>query len=334
MSLTCNLCKTRTLEPVYSPLGSRMQAEVNVCTTCGLLQTLPRLDDQNWGPSLSHLADFGGVRMGKGFRLGAVETFQPGAILDVGANRGTFYDVATGLWPSAAITAVEPDQNICRKDWINRRIEEVSFAPDSFDFIYCVHTLEHLPDPVRELARLNAWLKPGGYLYLEVPNAMGWVDYPLLVEEFFIDRHLYHFTISTLTKCVKLAGLRVLKFIEISSENITAICSKSFPITPIWDGVAPLTAKKMKQYKVQPAPADRINVMKGPLAALGCGRIFRAFLAAGLDLDNFAGLYDDALAGQMVAGREILPECEIPAGVTQIAFSRHIKKGVRFDAGL
>lgn len=333
MSNICNLCKTRTLEYIYTPLGSRMEAQVHICTTCGLLQTIPRLDDQNWPASISHLADFGGLRIGKGFRVGEVETFQPGTILDVGANRGAFYDKAKALWPEAELTAVEPDSLICRPEWINRRIEEVSFAPESFDLIYCVHTLEHLPDPHQELSRMNTWLRPGGTLYLEVPNSMCWQRTNTFIEEYFIDRHLYHFTFSTLRKMAELAGLRVLRM-DIDFENITFRCSKSFPLQPKWDAEGAVMRQMMRDYRVKPAPVGRINAIPGLKVALGCGRIFSAFVANGLDLGNFVGFYDDTLAGMRVGEIEITASKPIPENVTPIAFSRHIKQGVRFDAGL
>jgi SAM-dependent methyltransferase len=41
----------------------------------------------------------------------------------------------------------------------------------TFDHITLSHVLEHVPDPVALLSRLSRWLKPGGSLYVELPNA-------------------------------------------------------------------------------------------------------------------------------------------------------------------
>lgn len=40
----------------------------------------------------------------------------------------------------------------------------------AFDHITLSHVLEHVPDPIDLIARLNRWLKPGGTLFLELPN--------------------------------------------------------------------------------------------------------------------------------------------------------------------
>ncbi|MEM7780753.1 MAG: class I SAM-dependent methyltransferase [Pseudomonadota bacterium] len=42
---------------------------------------------------------------------------------------------------------------------------------EHFDHITLSHVIEHVPDPIGLLARLNAWTKPGGTFFIEVPNA-------------------------------------------------------------------------------------------------------------------------------------------------------------------
>lgn len=48
-------------------------------------------------------------------------------------------------------------------------IETCGFEPESFDLIYSFHTLEHLRDPILNLAATKVLLKPGGMVFFEIP---------------------------------------------------------------------------------------------------------------------------------------------------------------------
>lgn len=52
-------------------------------------------------------------------------------------------------------------------------VAEVARQPweGRFDHITLAHVLEHVPDPSALLGRLHSWLKPGGTLFIELPNA-------------------------------------------------------------------------------------------------------------------------------------------------------------------
>lgn len=49
--------------------------------------------------------------------------------------------------------------------------EAVQLEGGVYDAVFLVHTLEHLDDPQLVLRRIGAWLRPGGSLFLVVPNA-------------------------------------------------------------------------------------------------------------------------------------------------------------------
>jgi 2-polyprenyl-3-methyl-5-hydroxy-6-metoxy-1,4-benzoquinol methylase len=50
-------------------------------------------------------------------------------------------------------------------------IESVEFEPEHFDFITLSAVFEHLYDPNYALVKALQWLKPGGLIYIGVPNA-------------------------------------------------------------------------------------------------------------------------------------------------------------------
>ena len=89
------------------------------------------------------------------------------------------------------------------------RIENLSFSESSFDLAFSSHTLEHLKNPLKHLIKIHNWLREDGVLFLEVPNTeiIG-KDY---FEEFFIDKHLYHYTPKTLINTLKLASFDAVK---------------------------------------------------------------------------------------------------------------------------
>jgi SAM-dependent methyltransferase len=49
--------------------------------------------------------------------------------------------------------------------------EELDAAAGSFDVVTAIEVIEHVPDPVSELRRMAALLRPGGLLFLTTGNA-------------------------------------------------------------------------------------------------------------------------------------------------------------------
>lgn len=46
---------------------------------------------------------------------------------------------------------------------------EIPFDENKFDYIFCIHILEHIPDDIKAMKELYRVLKPGGTAYLCVP---------------------------------------------------------------------------------------------------------------------------------------------------------------------
>ena len=47
-------------------------------------------------------------------------------------------------------------------------VYEVPFRPGSFDYIYCIGALHHMPDPEGAFRELLKYLKPGGSIFVWV----------------------------------------------------------------------------------------------------------------------------------------------------------------------
>jgi SAM-dependent methyltransferase len=226
MTELCDLCRRDALEPFYRPERSTRDITVCLCRHCGLIQSTPRADRApRRGAAVSSGADWGNVRYGKGFRTKeAMEALSRHidlagdfALLDVGSNRGSFAKALLAAAPNAMVTAVEPDERVSescaglpRTELTLARIEDVALESGRFDVIHSCHTIEHLAHPMAALEDHWRTLKPNGLLVIDAPNTaiLGADD---IVEEWFIDKHLYHFSKRTLTRMIEAAGFAIVE---------------------------------------------------------------------------------------------------------------------------
>jgi SAM-dependent methyltransferase len=137
-----------------------------------------------------------------------------GRLLDVGAATGALlaeardagFDVA-GIEPSpAAETATARGLDV-----FHGPIEAAAFAPESFDVVTIFDVLEHLVAPDDVLGRIGGWLRPGGRLFVAVPDFGGWwargsgARWPMVTPK----EHLHYFTRRTLGSMLRTAGFQV-----------------------------------------------------------------------------------------------------------------------------
>lgn len=223
MTDLCDLCRSSALEPVYQPPDSGRGLTVYLCESCGLMQSLPRVDRApRRSAAVSSGADWGNVRYGKGFRTEACLSIlrtrtdfgRTLSVLDVGSNRGSFARAILAEAPKARLTCVEPDERVAqscaneRVESICARIEDTSFPDEAFDVIHSCHTIEHLKSPNEVLAEHWRTLKPGGLLIVDAPN-VALLSSDDILEEWFIDKHLFHFSAGTLARLLSANGFEV-----------------------------------------------------------------------------------------------------------------------------
>lgn len=287
----CNLCKQELpLESDYTPAGSIRGLQVYICRNCSLVQSFPRIDRFNSKEKrVSSGADWGNIRYGKAFTtkksLDIIKKHQIKqenlTILDIGSNRGSFVNEISNLFPHSYITAVEPDKTIVpdyslRDDikLITERIETLTFLPESFDVIYSSHTLEHLADPIGNLRSCHIWLKSNGTIYVETPN-FDWCKISDVVEEFFIDKHLYHFSKDTLSAMLTLAGFEI-TYLEADTENIRLLAKKNSSRNILMRYSDCLKANRNNLVEVWNKIWEISKTNK--IAFWGAGRIFNALI--------------------------------------------------------
>ncbi|HSM96592.1 MAG TPA: class I SAM-dependent methyltransferase [Rhizomicrobium sp.] len=239
----CELCHHETLTQVYEPERSPRGLKIYLCNHCGLVQSLPRIDRApRRNAAVSGGADWGNVRYGKAFRTDAAmkalarhaDFNSDISLLDVGSNRGSFVKAFLSVAPAARVLALEPDErvvdscrNLERTDTVCARIEDAALESGRFDIVHSCHTIEHLAHPQEALADHWRTLKPGGLLVLDAPN-IAILDEGDIIEEWFIDKHLYHFSARTLIRMVRAAGFDIVEAPDATDRaNVLIVARKA-----------------------------------------------------------------------------------------------------------
>jgi SAM-dependent methyltransferase len=350
MSSECDFCRSPSLQFAYTPDGTTRGLKVYVCGGCGLVQSLPRVarTADRKPCAVSGGADWGNVRYGKGFRtaqaLDAIarhaDLSAPLALLDVGSNRGSFARAFLDKAPGAALTAVEPDEryadscaDLPRTELIQLRTENTRFADVSFDIVHSCHTIEHLAEPFAALKDHARVLKAGGLLVIDAPNTalLGGND---IVEEWFIDKHLFHFSARTLSRMIEAAGFTIVQQNDpADAVNLLFLAKKTG--TPVSDIAAdPAEAAEamalMARYQRTRAhnlvaltqAAQELNALKPRKVALwGAGRLFDLLVRdGGFDPATLALLIDTHLKKHMESrhGVALATPDDLPADIDAV----------------
>jgi len=169
----------------------------------------------------------------------------PKSILDIGCGNGAFLDlVRESGWTIAGVDiklAEDARESGCPL-W-EGRLQDIDFAGNTFDVVRLNHVLEHTQNPLEELKICRSILKPGGILFISVPNIDGlsprlkslqsrlhlkshrWRHYAAM-------HHLFFFSPATLTMLVERAGFRVLEWNTpvLRKSGQTAIVQKAYRI--------------------------------------------------------------------------------------------------------
>lgn len=233
--VSCPACGGRDLQVIFvgedKLEGTGERAEVARCPACGTGTSLPpvpaaelrRFYAASYGPyaeprggaarlvsrAIRAAQGHAAVRSGP---LAPAAALPPGAALDVGCGRG---DLAAALvrrgWRAVG---VEPSPEACqhaRTRGVEARVgtlAELSLEEDAYDFTLFHHSLEHTDDPLRDLRRVFAALRPGGVVSIAVPNFGGTQARRFGPDWYHLDlpRHRTHFTPAGLGTLLGRAG--------------------------------------------------------------------------------------------------------------------------------
>jgi len=355
----CVLCNN-ALEPIYTPKNSNIGLEILICQVCGFVQSSKNIDSVvlKTVVEFEHLScdsDYSMVRVGKQqMTQRDIEILNAQSdlftldwdILDAASARGHFVEWAL-LNTNQKVYCCESDSYLSKDYAESNRVQlsnldfrDTVFAT-TFDFIYGCHTLEHYKNPRIFLDKTYALLRNGGYLYLNVPNLDG-IESNFALDDFFYDHHRVYFDSETLQHLLLSTGFEIMQtWNDTSCIRILAkknMENVSFGIPQLPDRYSRNSKLIIEYSKIL---LESRNVLPGvvsnmydlcdlskPLIAVGCGRMFDAFIVYGgmqLDtihylVDNFISIATNSIYGRSVMSLNSLPD--VGSDANFLVFSR------------
>jgi len=241
-AIPCNLCGYDQFGHLFDEVpASDYKFSVVQCKKCELISTRPIPDDN----FLARLYSSGSYqedtvsgkyclgeeanRVDHQFVLRRLRSLSMGKqLLDVGCGAGMFVRTALdGGWDSYGVEPSSYASEIAKRNLGYRVhtgfLHSSAFDTISFDVITLWYVLEHVPDPMNILAHSYKLLRPGGTIFIAVPNAR----YILLRRRLLqvltgtpgsvhAHEHLYHYTSRTLKAFLDKVGF------EFISEHVAS----------------------------------------------------------------------------------------------------------------
>jgi 2-polyprenyl-3-methyl-5-hydroxy-6-metoxy-1,4-benzoquinol methylase len=263
----CPVCESTAINPLLTVTDHSVSGETFViwlCNACSLRFTQDAPDEAGIGRYYKSDDYISHTNTGKGsinqlylavrkftlhLKHGVLKKFTglaTGTVLDVGAGTGAFlhYMQAKG-WE---VTGIEPDADA---RMVAQQMFHLELQPyealknlphQSFDAISLWHVLEHVHHLHDYMDVLKSLLKPGGKLFIAVPNYQS-LDagiYRIAWAAYDVPRHLYHFSPQSIHTLMQRHGLKVLakKPMWFDAFYISLLSSKYKNGRPNWIGAA------------------------------------------------------------------------------------------------
>jgi len=246
----CPLCGERSSQIIANKDGKTNEPLITVsCSQCGLGRIDPLPSDQELAewyakqyrqayksavqPALRHILRAGRNALWRWqwlcqntSGLEPTANSQAKGSLDIGSSSGEFVYLLHGLGFEAK--GIEPHEgyatyarNSLGISINNGTLQHClsSEQPSSLDLISMFHVLEHLPEPVAALRVIGEKLKPEGFLYIAVPNAMRLCSPHYM----FFKAHTLYFTGITLRNLLESSGFKIVSHSPDSSDNLSVV---------------------------------------------------------------------------------------------------------------
>lgn len=233
---TCPSCHSDQIEPVFQAEDYTVTHEtfpIWQCVPCGLRFTQDVPDAAAIGVyyrseeyishsnttkglinSLYHMVRRQTLVDKRHLILSATRTRQ-GKLLDIGAGTGAF--VAYMQQHGWEVTGLEPDETARKCAVDDHKVQLLdtsslfSLPAGSYDAITLWHVLEHVHDLHPYIEQLKTLIKPGGRIFIAVPNYTAYdaTVYGPAWAAYDVPRHLYHFSPDAMERLLTSHGLQL-----------------------------------------------------------------------------------------------------------------------------
>lgn len=257
-SISCDLCGALNNITLFRARDYRFgHPEIfNIvrCISCGLIYLNPRptsgsinklyeedyitenrpsivteVDTSRWKASL--------VRIGRKF-IGSytdeIINQSAGKILDIGSGNG--YLLLSLKQKSCEVFGVETNWksvNMCKKLGVtvfHGTLEESRYPDSFFDVVLLSQVLEHLPSPQKALKEIWRILKPGGKVFIYMPNPQGYIAmvFGKYWHGWHIPFHFYSLPGDTIRKLAEKTGFTITKIRTVTPTRFFTVSLKGY----------------------------------------------------------------------------------------------------------
>ncbi|MFA6171594.1 MAG: class I SAM-dependent methyltransferase [Patescibacteria group bacterium] len=230
--MECRLCQSKKIKVLKRELRYKTRRNVLSCQACGFIFLAPSQSQINYqskdyrkkfGPSLKRTSASREIfSLYSKFQEPILKNLRPilnkrMKVLDIGCSTGHFLSSLKGLVGERVGLELSRDAvNFIRRNLdfkvYSKPLGSEPIKEGPFDLITCLQVLEHIENPAYFLKEVEKNLKPGGWLYIEVPNVedallklfavKGYFDF------YFREAHVSYFSQRTLKMLLAQAGFK------------------------------------------------------------------------------------------------------------------------------
>lgn len=215
----CSICEEKRVDGLFSAPDRFHQRDrlypLLRCPSCSLvwLRDVPDQEEMafhygaGYHQAITSAGETGIDKRWNFARERVLESKEGGVLLDIGCSSGGFLrSIKSPDWKLYGVEmsgsqAQRAEKMSGAKIFVGS-ILDAPFSSSSFDVITGFHVLEHVYQPKEVIRKAWEWLKPGGILYLQVPNIEA-LDARIFRSYWYgleLPRHIFHFSVVSLRR--------------------------------------------------------------------------------------------------------------------------------------